>query len=205
MKLWPAGPRRLKPKQPSTDVINTRNFNSTKKRLRFCFTFGQITLIERVWRIDRHSYLRLLPQRLGVQIRGRTITLERAMTWLGAEHSFENDARGWKELFVFQIPKSAIQHVTLECAAQLEAAERLEDTKLCRSMPAKRVYSLPWSVVTITYHWFRNNWKRPQTYTSMTVEKGWGGMADRKRGTHGKTASYHHQWILARILVKSKF
>ena len=58
------------------------------------------------------------------------------MTWLGAEHSFENSARGLKELFGLEFPTSTLRHVTLAHAGRLEAIQREEESKPYRSIPA---------------------------------------------------------------------
>ena len=61
---------------------------SRKKTLTLWCVFGVVAVRERIWRSQSKSYLRPLPQRLGVTPRGRSRRLERVLTDFGAEHSF---------------------------------------------------------------------------------------------------------------------
>ena len=130
-------------------------------------------MIERVWRSDDHSWLRLLPQRLGVENRGRTKSLERAMTWLGAERSFESSVRGLKELFGFELPTSTLRNVTLEHAAHLESTQRLEEAKSFRSMPSQGANQLiaqaDGSMIATVKGGLKRNGKRPRDWNKIRL------------------------------------
>ena len=86
--------------------------------------FGVVRVVERVWRTSQRSYLRLLPEGIGVRPRGRSVRLERVLTDFGCEHSFRQAAARVLEHYGFEISSSAVREATLTHAQR--AAKRLE-------------------------------------------------------------------------------
>ena len=82
-------------------------------------------VIERIWCSPAQSYLRPLPQRLGVTPRGRSRRLERVLTDFGCEHSFARAAESVNEHYGFAIGATAVRTTTLEHAHR--ARERLQE------------------------------------------------------------------------------
>ena len=58
---------------------------------------------ERIWRSQTQSYVRPLPQRLGVTPRGRSRRLQRVLTDFGCEHSFARAAESVLEHYGFAL------------------------------------------------------------------------------------------------------
>ena len=69
---------------------------------------------ERIWRHSTRSYVRPLPQRLGVRPRGRSRRLERVLTDFGCEHAFSRAAQSVQEHYGFEIGASAVRVTTLK-------------------------------------------------------------------------------------------
>ena len=90
-----------------------------------------------VWRgsLDRRLF-RLLPSRLGVSPRGKSLPLQRALTDFGADESFDVARTKIKEHYGLDIGAEAVRTVTLEHAqaAQLWASEC--SPKDFRALPA---------------------------------------------------------------------
>lgn len=82
-------------------------------------------MVERIWCSPTESYLRPLPQRLGVTPRGRSRRLERVVTDFGCEHSFARAAESVQEHYGFAIGATAVRTTTLEHASR--ARERLQE------------------------------------------------------------------------------
>ena len=80
---------------------------------------------ERIWRSPTRSYLRPLPERLGVRPRGRSQRLERVLTDFGCEHSFARAAESVWEHYGFEIGASAVRRATLLHAQR--ACAKLEE------------------------------------------------------------------------------
>ena len=87
--------------------------------------FGAVSLAERVWQTRQQKYLRLLPETIGVNPRGRSKRLERVLTDFGSEHSFRHAAARVLEHYGFEISSSAVRHATLHHAQR--AADILEE------------------------------------------------------------------------------
>jgi hypothetical protein len=83
-----------------------------------------VAVRERIWRSQSQSYLRPLPQRLGVTPRGRSRRLERVLTDFGGEHSFARAVGSVREHYGFEIGVSAVRDATLEHAQR--AREQLQ-------------------------------------------------------------------------------
>ena len=80
---------------------------------------------DRIWRSATETYVRPLPQRLGVNARGRSRRLERVLTDFGCEHSFVKAAASVQEHYGFEIGASAVRTATLEHAQR--AQKKLEE------------------------------------------------------------------------------
>lgn len=98
--------------------------------------FGVVRVAERVWRTEQKSYLRLLPQAIGVTPRGRSKRLERVLTDFGSEHSFEHAAARVLEHYGFEINVSAVRQATLRHARRAEQMLRKEYQEPFRLLPA---------------------------------------------------------------------
>lgn len=87
--------------------------------------FGEVEVRERVWRSQSRSYLRPLPERLGVGARGASRRLQRVLTDFGSEHSFAKGVARVREHYGFEFNASAVRKATLEHAQR--AHQMLED------------------------------------------------------------------------------
>ena len=92
---------------------------------------------ERLWRDSTRSYLRPLPQRLGVSARGRSRRLERVLTDFGCEQAFGRAAQSVREHYGFEIGASAVRASTLKHSQR--ARQKLEGQykQPFRVLPAK--------------------------------------------------------------------
>ena len=79
---------------------------------------------ERLWRDSTRSYLRPLPQRLGVSARGHSRRLERVLTDFGCEQAFGRAAQSVREHYGFEIGASAVRASTLKHSQR--ARQKLE-------------------------------------------------------------------------------
>lgn len=86
--------------------------------------FGRVSVPDQVWRTAHQSYLRPLPQRLGVSSGAKSRRLQRVLTDFGCEHSFAKAAQSVREHYGFAIGPSAVRQATLAHAQR--AKERLE-------------------------------------------------------------------------------
>ena len=82
-------------------------------------------VLEQIWAASTRTYLRPLPERLGVRPRGKSARLQRVLTDFGAEHSFARAAQSVREHYGFDISSTAVRAVTLEHA--LRASVKLEE------------------------------------------------------------------------------
>lgn len=98
---------------------------------------------ERVWQTKAKSYLRLLPQAIGVSPRSRSQRLERVLTDFGSEHSFAHAAARVREHYGFEISPSAVREATLEHAQRAEQILQREYEQPYRALPA---VGAPWVV-----------------------------------------------------------
>ena len=78
-----------------------------------------------IWRSQTQSYLRPLPQRLGVTPRGRSKRLQRVLTDFGCEQSFARAAASVLEHYGFEMGASAVRATTLGQAQR--AREQLQE------------------------------------------------------------------------------
>jgi hypothetical protein len=95
-----------------------------------------VTVCDRIWRSQTRSYVRPLPQRLGVTPRGRSRRLERVLTDFGCEHSFARAAGSVLEHYGFEIGVSAVRMATLEHAQRARAQLAAEYEQPFRVLPA---------------------------------------------------------------------
>lgn len=93
-------------------------------------------MTERVWRTEQKSYLRLLPEAIGVTPRGRSQRLERVLTDFGCEHSFQHAAARVLEHYGFEINVSAVRDATLHHAGRAEQILQEEYQEPFRVLPA---------------------------------------------------------------------
>lgn len=79
---------------------------------------------DQVWRTARQTYLRPLPQCLGVSARAKSRRLQRVLTDFGCEHSFAKAAQSVREHYGFEMGPSAVRQATLAHAQR--ARQKLE-------------------------------------------------------------------------------
>lgn len=91
---------------------------------------------ERIWRSSSRSYVRPLPQRLGVRPRGRSRRLQRVLTDFGCEHSFARAADQVLEHYGFEIGASAVRTATLGQAQRARAQLQAQYAQPFRALPA---------------------------------------------------------------------
>jgi hypothetical protein len=91
---------------------------------------------ERVWQTASKSYVRLLPEGIGVDPRGRSQRLERVLTDFGCEHSFRQAAARVLEHYGFEIPASAAREATLLHARRARQILQKEYAQPYRALPA---------------------------------------------------------------------
>jgi hypothetical protein len=96
-----------------------------------------VSVEERIWRTEAKPYVRLLPQAIGVEPRGRSRRLERVLTDFGCEHSFAHAAARVLEHYGFEISISAVQQTTLEHAQRASRKLAAEYQKPFRLLPAE--------------------------------------------------------------------
>jgi hypothetical protein len=84
-----------------------------------------VAVRDRIWRNSTQSYLRPLPERLGVTPRGRSRRLERVLTDFGCEHSFARATESVQEHYGFEMGVSAVRTATLKHAQR--AREKLQE------------------------------------------------------------------------------
>ena len=91
---------------------------------------------ERIWRSSTQSYLRPLPERLGVTPRGRSRRLDRVLTDFGCEHSFVRAAQSVREHYGFEIGASMVRRATLKHAQRAREKLQQEYEQPFRILPA---------------------------------------------------------------------
>ena len=92
---------------------------------------------ERIWRSQTRSYLRPLPQRLGVNPRGRSRRLQRVLTDFGCEHSFARAGHSLLEHYGFELGASAVRADTLKHAQRACAQLQAQYEQPFRVLPAR--------------------------------------------------------------------
>lgn len=93
-------------------------------------------VVDRVWRSSTQKYLRPLPRRLGVTVRGRSRRLERVLTDFGVEHSFARAAESLEEHYGVKLGASAVRVATLKHAQRAQRQLEEEYKKSFRVLPA---------------------------------------------------------------------
>ena len=91
---------------------------------------------DRVWRSSTQKYLRPLPRRLGVTVRGRSRRLERVLTDFGVEHSFARAAESLEEHYGVKLGATAVRTATLKHARRAQKHLEEEYTKSFRVLPS---------------------------------------------------------------------
>lgn len=94
-------------------------------------------MVERIWQTSQKSYVRLLPEALGVRARGRSRRLERVLTDFGCEHSFKHAAARVLEHYGFEINASAVREATLDHAQRAQQILQHEYAQPYRVLPAQ--------------------------------------------------------------------
>jgi hypothetical protein len=92
---------------------------------------------DRVWRSATQSYLRPLPQRLGVTARGRSRRLDRVLTDFGCEHSFARAAESLEEHYGIKLGPSAVRAATFKHARRAQSQLEKEYEQSYRALPAE--------------------------------------------------------------------
>lgn len=92
---------------------------------------------DRVWRNQARSYLRPLPEQLGVTPRGRSRRLDRVLTDFGCEHSFARAVGSVQEHYGFAMGISAVRTATLAHAHRARQKLAAEYAQPFRELPAQ--------------------------------------------------------------------
>ena len=95
-----------------------------------------VAVRERIWRSQSKSYVRPLPQRLGVTSRGRSRRLERVLTDFGCAHSFARAVGSVREHYGFEIGVSAVRDATLAHAQRAREQLQAQYAQPFRVLPA---------------------------------------------------------------------
>lgn len=98
-----------------------------------------MVLRERIWRSPEHSYIRRLPECLGVSNHGYTAALQRAMTDFGLDHSFACAAAKIKEHYGFEVPPSSLRKQVLKNAERLAKSSACECPNALPANGAERI------------------------------------------------------------------
>lgn len=127
---------------------------------------------DRVWRTANLSYLRPLPERVGIRSRGRSRRLDRVLTDFGCEHSFARAAASVREHYGFEPGVSAVRTATLEHAqrarTQLEAQYE-EPFRLLPVMGAEHVIAQADGTMICTVQPGPAKGKRPREWKEMRL------------------------------------
>ena len=89
---------------------------------------------ESLWRDDERSYIRVLPEAIGVSSKRCSLSLQRAVCDFGLETSFQKSVDGIREHYGFTLPLSAVGDVTRRHAAQI-ARKQSEDVSGAHALP----------------------------------------------------------------------
>jgi hypothetical protein len=95
-----------------------------------------VSVRERIWRSQTQSYVRPLPERLGVTSRGRSRRLQRVLTDFGSEHSFVRATESVLEHYGLTLGSSAVRTATLAHAQRARAKLQAEYAQPFRVLPA---------------------------------------------------------------------
>jgi len=107
-----------------------------KKTLKWWCVFGLVSVRDRIWRSSTQSYLRPLPEGLGVTPRGRSRRLERVLTDFGCEHSFARAAESVLEHYGFELGVSAVRTAMLKHAQRAREKLQAQYEQSFRKLPA---------------------------------------------------------------------
>jgi hypothetical protein len=127
---------------------------------------------DRIWRSASKSYLRPLPQRLGVASRGRSRRLERALTDFGCEHSFVRAAQSLREHYGFELGASTIRQTTLGQAQRAKEQLETQYEQSFRVLPAqgaKHLIAQADGTMICTVEPGPRKGKRPRKYEEMRL------------------------------------
>jgi hypothetical protein len=95
-----------------------------------------VAVPEQVWSSPNKTYLRPLPDRLGVSPRGKSRRLQRTLTDFGCEHSFARAVQSLREHYGFTLGASAIRKATLAHPARAKEQLEKEYEQPFRMLPA---------------------------------------------------------------------
>jgi hypothetical protein len=95
-----------------------------------------VAVPEQIWSSPRKSYLRPLPERLGVSPRGKSRRLQRTLADFGCEHSFGRAVQSLREHYGFTLGASAVRKATLTHAARAKEQLAKEYEQPFRILPA---------------------------------------------------------------------
>lgn len=135
--------------------------------------FGEVEVIERVWRGAGVSYERPFTQVAGVRCRGKSLRLEQAMCDFGAEESFARASERLKIHYGFDLGANAMREATLHHARR--ASELLEESykQPYRVLPQQGeawvVAELDGSMVCTVEPKRRRKAKRPRAWKEIRV------------------------------------
>ena len=115
----------------NTDSIQQRE----KKTLKWWSTYGLIEVEERLWRSNCQSYIRVLPEAIGVSQRGRSLALERVLSDFGLEKSFSQAAVSVKEHYGFEISPSTVSRTSIKHASGI--GQQQSARPAVRTLPAQ--------------------------------------------------------------------
>lgn len=127
---------------------------------------------ERIWCSPTQSYIRPLPQRLGVTPRGRSRRLERVLTDFGCEQAFGRAAQSVREHYGFEIGASAVRTATLDHASRAREKLREEYQQPFRVLPAagaEQVIAEADGTMICTVDPGPRNGKRPRQWKEMRL------------------------------------
>lgn len=91
---------------------------------------------DRIWRSQTQSYVRPLPERLGVRCRGRSRRMQRVLTDFGIEQSFARAAQSVLEHYGLTLGGSAVRTATLAHAQRARTKLQAEYAQSFRVLPA---------------------------------------------------------------------
>jgi hypothetical protein len=134
--------------------------------------FGLVEVREQIWRTNARSYLRLLPERLGVSPRGRSRRLDRVLTDFGCEHSFARAAESVREHYGFELGASAVRAATLEHAQRARAQLQAGYRESFRALPAEgapQVIAETDGTMVCTVVGGKRNGRRPREWKEMRL------------------------------------
>lgn len=103
-------------------------------------TFGKVQTTERLLRTKHCSYIRVLPEHLGISDKGCTKRLQRAISDFGLERSFAGAIEGLEEHYGFTLPVSTAAKITLEHASII--ATKLDEREHSLSLPKEGVETI---------------------------------------------------------------